>query len=375
MTYQDLTEAATMQLHLSKEDILSQIQESRIWKVTLGFEPKEGDCISSPFRKDNSPGCKFVREGGLLKLTDWASIGSKVNGVSIFSVDCFQSIQILNNIPLSMVYSRLQKAIDNSKDIEIGEIETPKIITTRIKKKKEESYIFYWRRKWNKWDYDFWSPYEITRKQLDEDGIAPINAWAMQKKGKETKKYTCNHWNSYVLNDISWKHRLKIYQPYSKSMKFFGNVNKDDIGGLYTLKEGNSPIIITKSYKDYRVLKNAGYNVIWFQNEGMLPDLNKLKKHKHRKFLILFDNDKAGIKAAYKIRNLMRKAGFKTKAMCLNRNFYKFNDVKDPSDLIKNRKEIFHYIFSNGKKPNDEKIHKGRKFKLLETIPEKIHGL
>ena len=117
------------------------------------------------------------------------------------------------------------------------------------------------------------------------------------------KKFFCSHWCSYIINDDSWGSRMKGYQPYSKSLRFFGNVDKDCIGGLWDLDNSDSDIIITKSYKDWRVLKNRGFQVIWFQNEGMIPDLKLLKGFKHRTFTILFDNDKAGIKAAIHVRD------------------------------------------------------------------------
>jgi hypothetical protein len=376
MTFQNFTEALLNPgLHLSKELILSQISESRIWKVSLGFEPNEKDCITSPYRKDSSPGCRFsTSENGLLVLTDGAAIGSKVNGVSIFKVDCFQSLQILNNIPLNLVLSKLQESINNASDINLGAIIKTTIIATNKKKKKESSILYYWERPWNKWDKEYWSPYGITRQQLNDDFIFPINAWGLKKDGdSEWKKYICSNWCSYVLNDESWGQKVKIYQPFSKSMRFFGNVDNNCIGGLWDITDDDSDIIITKSYKDWRVLKNQGLNVIWFQNEGMLPDLELLAEYKHRKFIILFDNDKAGIKAAYYVRNKMELAGFNVTAICLNRKFLS-RGIKDSSDLRKEKKKVFNYIFNKNGLRN-EQVHKTGSYKLLETIPEKIYGL
>jgi hypothetical protein len=376
MTFTDLQEALENPgLHLSKELILEQISEEKIWSVTLGFEPNENDYITSPYREDNSPGCKFIRnkQSGLLCFYDGAAIGSKLNGLGIHIVDCFQSIQILKNIPLGLVLSKLQVIINQGK-LEGLELGSSKVKKSKISKtKKTETLIYYWSREWNKWDSQYWFPYGITKSQLESDGTIPINAWGMKGEGSKWRKFHCSHWCSYIINDDSWGSKMKGYQPFVKGLRFFGNVNKDCIGGLWSLNGDTDKIIIAKSYKDWRVFKNAGFNVIWFQNEGMIPDLKLLKKFKDCNFIIIFDNDKAGIKAAIHVRDTMIKEEFKVIAKCLNRNFLK-NKIKDPADLRKEKESVFNHTFNNGK-INEKKIYKGREYGILETIPQKVLGL
>lgn len=369
MTFQNIIKALENPgLHLSKKIILSQISEEKIWSVSLGFEPNEGDYITSPFRKDNSPGCKFIRnkQSGLLCLYDGASVGS-VNGIRLLSVDCFQSIQILKGYSEGLVLSKIQELVNQGK---VEGLDLGSTIVKKVKSKsksKSKTLIYYWERKWNKWDKEYWNSYRITKEQLVSDGIIPIDSWGLKSEGSsDWKKFWCSHWCSYIINDDSWRDRIKGYMPYSKSLRFFGNVDNNCIGGFWDLSS-EKDIIIKKSYKDWRVIKNLGLNTIWFQNEGMLPDLELFKEFKNCRFTILFDNDKAGIKAAYKIRNEMRKEGFKVRAVILNRKFLTHNKVKDPADLIK----TFPHLM---KKLKDELLTKTR-YGILETIPEKIHGL
>ena len=369
MTFQNIISALKNPgLHLSKEIILSQIDEKMIWNVSLGFEPNEGDIITSPYRKDNNPGCKFIRDdqSGLLCLYDGAAIGSKVNGISIFKVDCFQSIQILKNYTEGLVLSKIQEIINQGRleGIELGSTVIKKSVKTN---KKNKTLIYYWERKWNKWDKEYWSPYGITKDQLVSDGIIPINSWGLKSENSsEWKKFWCTHWCSYIINDDSWGDKVKGYQPFSKSLRFFGNVDNNCIGNLWDLNKNDKHIFIKKSYKDWRVMTNLGYKAIWFQNEGMLPNLELLEDYKNAKFTILFDNDNAGIKSAYKIRNKMLDNGFKVRAIILNRKFIKYK-VKDPSDLVKK--------FPKLKNKFKNELFAKTRNELLETIPKKIHKL
>tara|TARA_R110000851_G_scaffold5823_4_gene23781 strand:- start:169 stop:1308 length:1140 start_codon:yes stop_codon:yes gene_type:complete len=379
MEFQNVFEALVSPgLHLSKEIILSQISEEKVWNISLGFEPNDSDIITSPYRKDNSPGCKFIRnKEGLLCLYDGAAIGSKVSGIGIWNVDCFQSLMILKGIDLGLCLSKIQELINVGKleGLDLGFTKLEVIKTSNKSKGNKKTLIYYWTRTWNKYDKKYWSSYGITKSQLESDNIIPIDAWGVKSKGSsEWRKFICSHWCSYIINDDSWGSRMKGYQPFSKFLRFFGNVDEDCIGGLWGLNDSDSEsdVIITKSYKDWRVLKNAGFQVIWFQNEGMIPDLKLLKEFKHRNFIILFDNDKAGIKAAIHVRDTISKAGFKIIAICLNRNFLK-QGIKDSSDMIKEKPKTFNQIFNQGKLTYE--IFKGRSYKVLETVPKKVHGL
>ena len=91
-------------------------------------------------------------------------------------------------------------------------------------------------------------------------------------------------------------------------------------------------MLITKSYKDWRVLKNAGYNTIWLQNEGCkIPFDRLIQLQQYRTKFILFDNDDAGIKAS---NNLAEYAnGFDNGYIPI---WYDDESVKDSADVVKN---------------------------------------
>ena len=99
----------------------------------------------------------------------------------------------------------------------------------------------------------------------------------------------------------------------------------------------NKTIVITKSYKDARVLRNYNINAIWFQNEGMLPSTEILVEilNKNNKIIIWYDNDNAGKIASEKIKNKILKI-FNAEITLFFCTVH-----KDPSDTLKENKELF----------------------------------
>ena len=88
-------------------------------------------------------------------------------------------------------------------------------------------------------------------------------------------------------------------------------------------------LMITKSYKDYRVLRNLGVNVTWFQNEGSVP--NNLKKiiNGYKDVIIFFDNDYTGLEASEKLVNII---GNKAREIYLPIPLLE-EGIKDASDM------------------------------------------
>ena len=107
----------------------------------------------------------------------------------------------------------------------------------------------------------------------------------------------------YAYTDFP-DNKKKIYSPYDKKLKFCGNITAKDIGNINNIPVKGEKLIITKSYKDCRVLRNLGYTSIWNQNEGMIPPLYLLQDLSDRfnDIIIFYDNDNAGINAGIKLK-------------------------------------------------------------------------
>jgi hypothetical protein len=96
--------------------------------------------------------------------------------------------------------------------------------------------------------------------------------------------------------------------------------------------------VITKSYKDYRVLKNFGINVIGLQSETMYPSIDILLPIINRyDVFVFFDRDSVGIEAGLKFTNYINSFGLnKAKQIYLP---FIGTKIKDPSDLYKYQKD------------------------------------
>lgn len=316
---------------ISKEKILQYLTEEDIFEFVFGHKPVEFEYITSPFREDNNPGCWFSYSiQGKLRFTDFGN-PNIVNGINMLNIDCFDAIQIY--FKLGNFYQTLEflkdKIINGSGGLESS-------FTKNTSKKKERVIININARDFEGKDKRFWKPYGITKNQLIEDKVFPVNKMGLlnAKYGDVIKRLTTS---CYAYTNFQDR-RKKLYLPFRKgSQRFITNCNANDIGEIKTLPMSGDMLVISKSYKDCRVIKNMGYDSIWFQNEGMIPS-NQILLSLARRFkymAVLFDNDEAGINAGKKVTNKINTL-FNRKAMHVHLPEYLLEDnISDPSDMYK----------------------------------------
>jgi len=324
-TYQYSSDSINRRGFISKESILSLVSQEDIFKLVFNYTPVEFEYVTSPMRKDETPQCWFSYHlNGVLYFIDFASTNRTHS-------DCFNVVQDYFGIPnfyltLEYVYTHLiqGKAIT-------APIRVQPIIVKEVKKKVK---ILVEARPFNLMDKNFWQPYGIQKKELIQDKVFPFSRfYALNtKNGNVTAQ--CSD-IAYSYNEFK-NGKKKLYFPLRKGRhRFITNCGKDDIGGLHSLSQYSKQLIITKSYKDWRVLKNKGKNVIWFQNEGMFPDKKLLYSiiKQYPQIIILFDNDQAGIYASGRLKDYINTFyPNKTQSLCLPISLLDYN-VKDPSDL------------------------------------------
>ena len=149
---------------------------------------------------------------------------------------------------------------------------------------------------------------------------------------------------STIVNNIGFAYtefendRKKIYQPLNaKTDKWFTNCSANDIGNIRNLAMSGQNLIVTKSYKDCRVLRNLGFDTIWFQNEGMCPEKKMLKMLSERfeNIFVFFDNDSSGLKASSIIREKFNEFTENCHSFCLPVKLLE-HKIKDASDFVEN---------------------------------------
>lgn len=310
---------------IDKSKILQYVTEEEIFSMVCGYIPKEFEYVTSPFRKDTKPGCWFERRGDTLRFIDF---GRKNN----YFPDCFDAVQRYFDLP--NFYRTLEFIYDN---LIAGHERVPLNDTPRqTHEDKEKVIIGITTRNFTKEDADFWMPYGISRQNLIDDNVFPVSTYSMKntKKGDfiTRVKEPCYAYTEFAES------RKKLYFPKSpKEYRFITNCTQNDIGGIEHLPLYGEQLIISKAYKDYRVIKNYGRNVVWFQNEGMTPEdhlLFQLVKRFDR-VIVLFDNDQTGQAEALSLsEKINEKYPRKSRPLWIPEKF-RNESLTDPSDLRK----------------------------------------
>ena len=304
----------------------------------FNFIPQEFDYVVSPLRHDRTPGCWFTYHiNGVLYFIDF--------GHTRTHSDCFNIVQDFFKFPnfyltLEYIHKTLIQGKTGLEPI------TQKKDTTKIVKEKVKLLIE--ARQFNPADVKFWSQYGIRKKHLVEDRVFAVQKLFALNTKSGSHIIDCKD-ITYSYNDFS-EARKKVYFPMREGRKrFLTNCTKNDVGGINSLVSYGKELIIAKSYKDYRVLKNNGKNVVWFQNEGMIPSdsiLTLLVRH-FASVIVWFDNDQPGIIASEKVKNHIN-----TLVPCKAKNLWLPErslevGIKDPSDCIAKDKVLFNQFLKD----------------------------
>lgn len=318
---------------ISKDDLLKRVSQEEIFSLVFNYLPEEYSYVTSPIREDKNPDCFFEFKNGKLWFIDFAN-PTVFNGIKLSHLDCFAMVQVYFGIPnfyMTLCFIH-QKLIEGKENLLINPV-----IEKREEENKPKVKILIEARNFTLNDKVFWEDrYRISKNNLIEDKVFAFNKYYLlnTKKGSlifDTKEI------AYSYNNFK-DSRKKLYFPLREGKaKFITNCLRNDIGGIESLPVYGKQLIITKSYKDYRVIKNLGKNVIWFQNEGMIPDDSVLLPllSRFEKVIVWFDNDFAGITATNKVVNhinTLTKLG-KATSLWLPEILLE-KAIKDPSDCL-----------------------------------------
>ena len=315
--------------YISKEEILTNNTQEEIFELVFGYKPIVYEKVISVFRDDTTPSCWFEYDtSGILQFVDFASL-TYINNNKKVKFDCFDAVKIYYDLPNfyhTLVY--ISKNIKESREI----IKKEK----REKKEKRNTKIRIKTREFEQRDAEYFKQYNISSKNLVDDSVFAVEKFLILE-GKHGD-YLC------VTNDLCYAHtdfnsnNLKLHRPEKLSHnRFITTCNHNDIYGINSLVDFGELLIITKSYKDYRVLKNYELNVIAFQNEGMKADNTILLPicNRFAKIIIFFDNDKTGLFSAEKLADYIN-SYFPFKSSFIHLPIEWLNEkITDPSDLIR----------------------------------------
>jgi hypothetical protein len=321
---------------IDKNKILEYVSEKQIYALVFGFEPEEYQYVTSPLRPDNNAGCWFETTEHGLVFRDFGK-GNK-------PLDCFNIVQQYYNLPnfyktLEFIYSNLIDGHNLNKRKIVKPIYSKEFVRVQCAS-----------RNFIKADKMFWIQFEISKQNLIDDKVFPVSSVYLSNTKTGDVAYKVKEL-CYAFTNFR-DGRKKLYFPNRESgSKFINGCLKDDIGGVDTLPPFGRILIITKSYKDWRVLKNQGKNVIWIQNEGMIPSVDSLIPIVKRfdKVFVFYDNDTQGIRASIKMCEFIN-SFFSKKAFSMHLPI-QLNSIgiSDPGDMIKiyNKRKLNNFLNTN----------------------------
>lgn len=334
---------------LTPDQLLQKVTPEEIFKWIFKVDIDEQSRFKSPFRKDENPDCRFeTRLDGTLLFVDFGDPDGRTHRT------CFRAVMDHYQCSLPDALKRIC--------IEFGLSEN-KSDYTEVKQKETEALqgsdnIIYPtiistdKRPDTKKDRIFWNQFLISMDDLKADRTGIVERVHIDsKKGKRSFSPIGLCYEFYL------DHHVKLYQPYNNpKYKWISNCNENDIGNLHNLPIRGKELIISKAYKDHRVIRNIGFgftNVIWTMNEGCIPHPKILLDLTLRFELItiFYDNDQPGRDAAEKLKQ----AFLTVNPICKVRTIWlpqRQFPHKDPSDFVKKEgrkdtQEVFKYIGLN----------------------------
>lgn len=317
---------------ISPEQLLQKVTQEQIFEFILdssspGTKFDFSLRYTSPFRSDKKPGCRFEqRPDGTILFVDF---GEKLLNPTKTHRSCFRMVMdfydVSLNTALKIICDKFSLSKSSNDYQRVDVTYTNKSFNSPVL----ETIIKYDKRQYGRFDIQHWSKFLIKTSHLEEDKVFSVRRFTIN--GPKGISHVAPYKHCYAIDFID---KVKIYQPYSVDYKWITNCDENNIGNFDNLPLSGDELIIKKSYKDHRVMRNLdmGLDVIWFQNEGCIPSIDILVSivSRFKLITIFFDNDEGGIKAAIvlvAIFNSIREG-------CARMVYLPTLHLKDPSEFI-----------------------------------------
>lgn len=313
---------------LNPDSVLARISEYDIFRYYMNHCDWEiNKPTISPFMRaggyEKNPSFLISNRNGVLHFVDFGDTSKRGN--------CFVFVQTLFGINFDEALKKIDydfglgitspgDDVRNYKRI-VKEYDQPESIGKRY------TFIQVITKKFSKEELDYWSQFHITPEELRENRIYSIDKVFLNRQrfplGLDDMTFG-------YFYDGSWK----IYRPLiaNKKNKWIpNNVPITTMDGLDNIKDCHTAFI-TKSKKDYMVVKKIYPHVCAVQNEGLacfsVENIEHLRANSKYQTLS-FDSDVPGMTNAQEVINLF---GFNSLTVPFR---YLSEGIKDWADLAK----------------------------------------
>jgi len=300
------------------EEIFEKVDQLEVWRWITGHPSLQvNQFITSPFRGDNKPRCYIRKRGNVLLFTDWRD-KKYMSYTCIHAVAELAGLNIYNE--LSTAASLVGTKFIDGVDIQLSITPVTTYGTKRVETTNgsavitPQPFLYNGKPTFREIDKEYWYDKRGIGKDIllnENQPVLSVQSYYLNGKQYFPQTYPC-----FALCFKDSGH-VKIYQPNSPKGKRFpvSTTDNKDIWKWFYDFLPTEQCIITKSYKDgamlYNCLKdsNLKVDIYAFQSEGTIPFefIDSVNEDHYRK-LILFDNDMAGITAAYKLLEYIQHA-------------------------------------------------------------------
>ena len=286
---------SSLQPNITKDFILSKINQESIMQYYTGLDVSSKKLMLSPFRNDHKVTCSFYKsKSDILYLHDFAT-NEHINCFQIvmkkFNVNYYEALDII-----AKDFGLIEGTHSNK---------TAPIIIQSLKE-TESARIQVQIKKYSSKELEWWKQFGISIKTLKKFHVFSIEHVFLNGELKFSSSDKCPIYGYYFGKDKNCKELWKIYFPTNKEhgIRFLNNLPNKKLQGYKQLKDSDDILIITKSQKDCMCFYEFGINAVapssesTFCNEKQIEELKTRFKH----IIVMYDQDKAGKHNMYKIR-------------------------------------------------------------------------
>lgn len=238
----------------------------------------------SPLRKDENP--SFLISADSNNRIHWTDMRTKESG-NLYSLIIEKEASVTDfSTSLDFINRNIRRLnITPSNKI---------ILPNTVQKRKFKLGVL--RRNWTTKDLEYWAQFGISLQTLKKYRVDPIDLIYFNPNTLDEQIVEADEFAYVFKEEKDGVVTLKVYQPYSKTLKFLSDVTEADAVwlGWDQMDKTGETLIWTKSLKDVMSIKETtGYNAVSLQSESWLPkkQVVEVLKSRFKKIFILYDND------------------------------------------------------------------------------------
>lgn len=287
-------------------DIISGCYDINIASLYFNVDKFPVNGIRCPYREDKKPSFSLQLYDGRVLFKDFATgesgtiikLLSKIWNCDMYTC-CINILKQINTDKIQLTKSNNTTTINTHSDIKIT------------------------KKPWDDKTLNYWRQYNISQQWLDFAEVLPVSHFFINNKPYIADQITFAYRN--VRDD---KYVYKIYQPLSKSAKWYSNYDSSIVSLYNKLPDNGKHLILCSSLKDALcVWCNTGVPCISLQSEVMkIPKKVIDLQNKFDNIYVLYDRDNTGLTQG---DNIAKEHGF------INIILPEFDSGKDISDMMK----------------------------------------